>query len=100
MIIEEKDFRFIQIDEHSDAWDVEVLTKIQPKGKETRWEFKNIAYAVSLKGAIKRVIQYKINKKHSENKIISLKEYMKEYLETTKEVEKIYLKYFKDGKEN
>lgn len=77
MIIEEKDFRLTSNSEHSIFFDVELLYKIQPKGKEARLEFKNVAYGISLEAALKKVIQYRINCKHDTMKL-------KEYLEAFK----------------
>lgn len=96
MIIEESDFRLTQVDDHSNAWDMELLTRIQPRGKEERWEFKIIAYSLNLKEAMRSVIRYKINKKYIDNQTISLDEYLNEYKLAAEEVKKIYSKYFKD----
>lgn len=78
MIIEEKDFRLTPVSEESLKYDVELLYVIQPKGKESRLEFKNVAYGVSLEYALKLVAQYRVNCNHK-NEAISLMTYFTEY---------------------
>ena len=78
MIIEEKDFRLTPVSEESLKYDVELLYVIQTKGKESRLEFKNVAYGVSLEYALKLVAQYRVNCNHK-NEAISLMTYFTEY---------------------
>lgn len=100
MIIEENDFKLIQC-EPSPVFDVEVLSIIRPKGKETRSEFKNIGYGVSIQRALELIIYYKINKKHAEKNIIPFKEYLKSYKEIIDELNNTFNKILnEDKKEN
>lgn len=78
--IEEKDFRLIPISDSSPQYDLELLYKIQPKGKEPRFEFKNVAYGISLEYAIKKIAHYKVCCKHKEE-AIKLLTYFKEFKE-------------------
>lgn len=80
MIIEEKDFRLIPISDSSPQYDLELLYKIQPKGKEARLEFKNVAYGISLEYAIKKIAHYRVCCKHNEE-TIRLLTYFKEFKE-------------------
>ena len=77
MVIEESDFRLTSVNEFSTKWDLELLYTIRPKGKETRTEFKAVAYGLPLESALKRVINFRINNKHQD--VISLRDYLKEY---------------------
>lgn len=77
MIIEEEDFRLIP---SGNSFDLELLCKVQPKGKEARFEFKNVAYGISLEYAIKKIIQYRISQKYKDE-AISLRTYFKEFKE-------------------
>lgn len=74
MIIEEEDFRLIP---SGDSYDLELLYKVQPKGKESRMEFKNVAYGISLPYALKKIARYRIAQKHSDESI-QLHTYIKE----------------------
>lgn len=80
MIIEERDFRLIPISDSSPRYDLELLYRIQPKGKEARLEFKNVAYGVSLEYAIKRIAHYRVNHRHKEE-AIRLLTYFQEFKE-------------------
>lgn len=80
MIIEENDFRLIPVSDSSLQYDLELLYKIQPKGKEARLEFKNVAYGVGLEYAIKKIAHYRVCCKHNEE-AIKLKTYFKEFKE-------------------
>lgn len=91
MTIEEKDFRLISIDDSSIKYDLELLYKIQPKGKEPRWEFKNVAYGISLDHALQKIIQYRISNKQN---VFSLKEYLEEFKKETTIIKNI-LRYEK-----
>ena len=66
MTIEEKDFQLIPIDESSGSFDLKLLHKIQPRGKEARLEFKNVAYGISLARAVNRIANFRVNQKHKD----------------------------------
>ena len=51
----EHDFKLTPVNESSISFDLELLCKVQPKGKEARFEFKNVAYGISLEYAIKKI---------------------------------------------
>lgn len=91
MIIEESEFRLTQYNNSSDCWDVEVMTKVQPKGEKARMEYKTIAYGCSLITALKKIIKYKIEKKHSDNKINAIKTQLKKVKMTLQQINDIYL---------
>ena len=78
MIIEEKDFRLTPIDDSTVRFDLELLYKVKPKGKESRLEFKNAGYGLSLENAIKKVAQYRIINNHKEE-AITLVDYLEEF---------------------
>lgn len=78
MEIVEKDFKLIPCDDSSPLFDLELLYVIKPRGGESRLEFKNAGYGLSLKTAIKKIIQYRINCKHKEE-AIKLKTYFDEF---------------------
>lgn len=80
MVIEEKDFRLIPISDSSPQYDLELLYKIQPKGKEARLEFKNVAYGIGLEYAIRKIAHYRVCCKHKEE-AIQLLTYFKEFKE-------------------
>lgn len=80
MVIEEKDFRLIPISETSPTFDLELLYTINPKGKESRQEFKNVAYGISLDYAVKKIAHYRVSCKHKEE-AIALLTYFKEFKE-------------------
>lgn len=88
MIIQEEDFRLIPVDEHSLLFDLELLYTINPKGKESRQEFKNAGYGFTLENAIKKIAQYRINSKHI-NEVISLKTFLTELKEEFKSIKKL-----------
>lgn len=80
MVIEEKDFKLISVNDSVPKFDLELLYKIQPKGKEARVEFKNVAYGVSLEHAIKKIAHYRVCCKHNEESI-RLLTYFEEFKE-------------------
>lgn len=80
MVIEEKDFRLTPINDYSINFDLELLYKVQPRGGESRMEFKNVAYGVSLPYAISKIAQYRVIQKH-EDEAITLLTYFKEFKE-------------------
>lgn len=77
MIIEEKDFRLTPVNNSSLRFDLELLHTISPKGKESRLEFKNVAYGIDLECAIKKIAHYRVCCKHKE--AIGLLNYFKEF---------------------
>lgn len=80
MIIEEKDFRLTPINDYSINFDLELLYKVQPRGGESRMEFKNVAYGISLDHAVHRIAQYRISQKYKDE-AITLLTYFKEFKE-------------------
>ena len=80
MTIEEHDFKLTPVSNSDIKFDLELLYKIQPKGKEARMEFKNVAYGISLDHAVHRIAQYRVNQKHK-NEAITLLTYFKEFKE-------------------
>lgn len=88
MIIEEQDFRLTpSSNTASNFWDLELLVTIRVKGTkiETRQEFKNVGYGLTLESAIRRICNYRIQHRHS-GQAVTLAQYIKEYGE---EVDKI-----------
>lgn len=78
MVIEEKDFKLIPINDSVPKFDLELLYTIQPKGKEARVEFKNVAYGISLEHAIKKIAHYRVCHEHNEE-AINLLTYFEEF---------------------
>lgn len=85
MIIEEKFFKLIPVNEHSPRFDLELLKTIKPRGKDAYKEFRNVAYGISLDTAIRKIAHYCVECKHKDT-AIKLKEYFSEF---TKEVESL-----------
>lgn len=85
MIIEEEDFRLIP---SGDSYDLELLYKVQPKGKESRMEFKNVAYGISLPYAIQKIARYRIAQRHGDESI-PLYTYVRELKDELKTFKKI-----------
>lgn len=86
MVIEEKDFRLIPNSDSSYWFDLELLYEIKPKGKESRLEFKNVAYGLTLEHAIKRIAHYRVCCRHKEEaiKLIVYFKELKEELDSLK----------------
>lgn len=80
MIIEESDFRLTPINESSPKFDLELLYTINPKGKESRKEFKIVAYGIGIEYAIKKIAHYRVCCKHNEE-AIRLLTYFEEFKE-------------------
>ena len=78
MVIEEEDFRLIPVSDSCPRFDLELLYKIQPRGKEARLEFKNAAYGIGLEYAIKKIAHYRICCRHKEE-AIKLLTYFQEF---------------------
>lgn len=75
MVIEEKDFKLTPISDDSIFYDLELLYKIQPKGKECRYEFKIAAYGIPLETALLKIAHYRTNIKKD---VSDLKSYITE----------------------
>ena len=86
MIIEESDFRLENSNDFSQFWDLELLYTVKPKSGESRQEFKNSGYGLILEAAIKRIINYRISKKHE---TLSLAQYLKEYKEENESIRRL-----------
>ncbi|MGM9532861.1 hypothetical protein [Intestinibacter sp.] len=80
MVIEEKDFRLTPVNDSSVSFDLELLYKVQPRGKEARMEFKNVAYGIGLAHAVNRIAHYRVSQKH-QDEAITLLTYFKEFKE-------------------
>lgn len=80
MVIAEDDFRLTPISDSCPKYDLELLYKVQPKGKEARLEFKNVAYGIDLEYAIKKIAHYRVCCKHNEE-AIRLLTYFEEFKE-------------------
>lgn len=78
MVIEEKDFRLIPINNNSVMFDLELLFVVKPKDKDPRLEFKNVAYGINLETALKKIAHYRVYNNNSENSI-TLANYLKEF---------------------
>lgn len=91
MIIEESDFRLTPVSEGSNFWDLELLSTVKPKGKESRQEFKINGYGMTLPSAIKRIANYRMEQKYPAETILTLEQYLKEYKKIVCEVSKICL---------
>lgn len=78
MIIEEKDFRLTPVDDSSPMFDLDLLYVIKPKGKESRLEFKNAGYGLSLQNAIKKVAHYRVTCNHKDE-AVTLLAYFEEF---------------------
>ena len=87
MVIKEKDFQMTQISQSSCFWDLEVLKTIKPKGGEERQEFVNVGYGMTLSNCIRRIVNYRIATRHTEE-FLTMKEYLKEYIAEIKEIRK------------
>lgn len=85
MIIKGDDFKLTPINDTSPRFDLELLYTVTPKGGESRLEFKNVAYGISLEYAIEMIAQYRVTTNHKEE-AISLKKYLKEFLETLSKI--------------
>lgn len=78
MEILENDFKLKPISEESPHFDLELLYTVKPRGGETRQEFKNAGYGLSIESCIKRIAHYRINCNHKDE-AINIKTYFDEY---------------------
>ena len=90
MILKGPDYELRQIDDFSPLWDVYILKVIRPKGCQSREELTNIAYGCTLSSAIRKIINYRINKKHFDNEgILELQTYIKEFKSSADKLDKL-----------
>lgn len=90
MILKGNDYELRQIDDFSPLWDVYIVKVIRPKGCQSREELTNVAYGCTLSSAIRKIINYRINKKHFDNGgIIELSTYIKEFKNSVEELDKL-----------
>lgn len=80
MEIIESDFRLKPISEDSPLFDLELLYTVKPRGGESRQELKISGYGLTLINALQKIAHYRVVNNHKEESI-SLKAYIKEYLE-------------------
>lgn len=87
MLIEGKDYKLIPINDYTPLFDLELLFTINPKGKESRQEFKNVAYGISLEYAIKKIAHFRLSNNYK-NEAITLTKYFNEYLQYLNNLQK------------
>lgn len=85
MTIEGSFYKLTPVSDSSPKFDLEFLRDIG--GKNPRKEYKLEGYAFTLESAIKRIINYAINKKFSEE-VITLKQYLDAYKEEVDKIKK------------
>ena len=88
MTIEERDFRLIPINGTTPKFDLELLYTINPKGKESRQEFKNVAYSIGLDYAVKKIAHYRVSCKHKDE-AVTLLTYFKEFKEELDSIKRL-----------
>lgn len=86
MIIEESDFRLTPSSDVDTIFDLELLHTINPKKGESRNEFKNVGYGMSLERCIKVITMYRLDKKEN---TYSLSSFLKAYKEECAEIKKL-----------
>ncbi len=77
MTIREDDFILTPINDSSPMYDLELLYTVRPKGKESREEFKNAGYGLTLYNAVQKIANFRVRNKHKEE-AIKLVTYIKE----------------------
>lgn len=88
MIIEESDFK-LEFDDNHSRFDLSLLRVINAKiPDKRREEFEIDAYGIDLDSALKRIINYRINKR---SETITLKQYLEEYRKEVKIIENLIL---------
>ena len=86
MVIEESDFK-LEYEENSNKFDLYLLHIINAKDEDKRREeFKIDGYGVSLESAIKRIINYRLEKRLN---VTTLKDYLLQYKEELKNIENL-----------
>ena len=78
MIIQGPDFRLIFSESGVLQFDLELLQTINKGKKNERSEFKLEGYAYSLERVIKKIVQYRLDKKEE---TVDLKEFLKQFKE-------------------
>ena len=78
MIIEGPDFRLTFSESGVLQFDLELLQTINKGKKNERQEFRIDGYAYSLESVIKKIIQYRLDKKEE---TVDLKEFLKQFKE-------------------
>ena len=96
MIIEGSFYKLYPSNEYSLNFDLELLHDIG--GKNPRQEFKNVGYGLPLEHAVHRIINYRIHNKYPEG-AIQMKDYIKEFRDQVKTLEKIFNIYEKSIKD-
>lgn len=76
MIIEEKDFKLTAINDYSPRFDLELLISVKSKNKDSRAEFKIVAYGITLDCAIKKIAHYRVSHKYDTTDLMT---YFKEF---------------------
>ena len=86
MVIEESDFK-LEYEENSNKFDLYLLHIINAKDEDKRREeFKIDGYGMSLESAIKRIINYRLEKRLN---VTTLKDYLLQYKEELKNIENL-----------
>ena len=88
MEIVEKDFKLKPINDNSPFFDLELLYVVKPRGGESRLEFKNVGYGMTMTNAIKKIAHYRVNCNHREE-AIRLKTYFDEYKKELDKLKKV-----------
>lgn len=90
MVIQEDDFIATSCGENSNFWDLELLRTIKPKGGEERQEFKDAGFGLTFSSLIKRIINYRIEKKQD---VLSLKEYLSSFKEQLDSIKSLFAEF-------
>ena len=86
MVIEESDFK-LEYEENSNKFDLYLLHIINAKDEDKRREeFKIDGYGISLESAIKRIINYRLEKRLN---VTTLKDCLLQYKEELKNIENL-----------
>ena len=86
MVIEESDFK-LEYEENSNKFDLYLLHIINAKDEDKRREeFKIDGYGISLESAIKRIINYRLEKRLN---VTTLKDYLLQDKEELKNIENL-----------
>ena len=86
MVIEESDFK-LEYEENNNKFDLYLLHIINAKDEDKRREeFKIDGYGISLESAIKRIINYRLEKRLN---VTTLKDYLLQYKEELKNIENL-----------
>ena len=88
MEIVEKDFKLKPISEDCPMFDLELLYVVKPRGGESRLEFRNAGYGMSMESAIKKVAHYRVCCNHKDE-AIKIKTYFEEYKKELDDLKKL-----------